>query len=209
MKVALTALLLSLSFQTLARDVSISDDCKECHQALRGMPGNSSLDEIAKITANPEMEKFGNSLCISMVNANVTGKDIVKTLQDQILQKLKITRSTPNYQDKIIAFWNRNKNYFVCKGKINSITRDQEHITKRALALGIEKHVFYKFLLNNPNTDVNAIEWHNGEAETVLDYIDKILSDPNAKDKYVIKDIKELREMLIDYFDAKKAEDIV
>jgi hypothetical protein len=53
----------------------------------------------------------------------------------------------------------KNHHDFICQGKVDSTTRSSEHLMKRAIALSIQNKVFYPFLLNNPNPDVNAIEW--------------------------------------------------
>jgi|GEM_PF-2425070 len=191
MKLTMTALLLFISLAAMAKNAP----------SLLNTP-------LPHIPANPEMEKFGNSLCISLVNATVTGKNTVKTMENKILIKMNLSRSTPSYQDKIIEFWNQNNRYFICKGKINSNTRDSEHIMKRALALKMHQHVFYKFLLKHRHTDVNAVEWVNGQPETVLDYLDNILADPKAEDKYIVRDIQRLRDVLSKVFNAKTAKEL-
>ncbi len=212
MKSVLIVLLFSLSLTVFAKEANLHDDCKECHNSLQGLPGNTALDEVAKLsnlTGDPKVREFAKDLCIDMMTAGERGQDIVKVMEDQILGYMKITRDTPKYQEKIISFWNANKNDFICEGKVDSATRETEHLMKRAIALSLHNHVFYKFLLNSPNTDVNAIEYVNGEPETVLDYLDDIIADPDSKKKFVLSDITNLRSMLVDYFNAKNAEDLV
>jgi hypothetical protein len=169
---------------------------------------NATADIKTTPVGDPEVREFARNLCRKMTFAGETGKDIVKTMEDQLLGYMKITRDTPNYTDKIIEFWNANKNDFICKGKVDSATRETEHLMKRAIALSLHNHVLYKFLLNHPNTDVNAIEYVDGEPETVVDYLNKILANPDASKKFVISDIEDVREMLIDYFNAKTAAEL-
>ena len=212
MKGVLVVLLFSLSLTVFAKEANLHDDCKECLNSLQGLPGNAALDEVAKLqnlTGDPEVREFARNLCRKMTFAGETGKDIVKTMEDQILGHMKITRNTPEYKEKIISFWNANKNDFICKGKVTSVTRETEHLMKRAIALSMQNHVFYKFLLKSKETDVNAIEYVNGEPETVLDYLDKILADPNASKKFVIADIERLQQVLVRVFDAKRAEELI
>lgn len=57
--------------------------------------GNNALSSLP---ANPEMEKISNSLCITLVNANVTGKDIVKNLEDEILTHLNVRRDSADHK---------------------------------------------------------------------------------------------------------------
>lgn len=208
MKRVLAILLLSLSFS-----ISAADDCVGCENKLQGMPTNNAINEVAKlgkIGGDLGIEKLAVRLCVNMVNANATGKDIVKVMEDQILEYMKISRSTPNYKDKIITFWNDNKNGFVCHGKMNSKTRETEHLMKRAIALSIHNKVFYEFLLDTEDVEINpnAVEYVNGQPETVVDYLDKILADPNSSRKYVISDIKRLRKDLVNYYGAKSAREL-
>jgi len=198
-------LLLSLSFSLYA-----ADDCVGCKKALPGMPGNAAIDEVAglgKVAGDP-MKKFGRDLCFLMVNADATGKDIVKVMEDQMLTHMKISRQTPDYKDKIISFWNANKNDFICHGKVHSGTRETEHLMKRAIALWIHNKVLTGFLLKSRAVDVNAIEYVDGKAETVLDYLDKIIADPKFTDKYVKSDILRLQKVLEKVFNGKRAHEL-
>jgi hypothetical protein len=181
---------------------------------------------------NPEVREFAKDLCIHMMTAGERGGNIVQVMEDQFLAYLNITRDTPDYKEKIIAFWNANKNDFICKGKVDSATRETEHLMKRAVALSIQNHVLYKFLLKNRGTDVNAIEyvtpvtppkygppppggvshaaWGVGEPETLLDYLNKILVSPPASYKQFVKsDVKRLREIILHHFNAKTAAELM
>jgi hypothetical protein len=192
-------------------------------------PEIASDPEVSKFGGETEIQKFAVSLCIDMASANSTGKDIVKVVEDKILSHIKISRATPNYNDKIITFWNENKNDFICKGKVTEKTRESEHLMKRAVALSIHNKVFYNFLLKSRATDVNAVEWvandtegrgradmHNvthapwgtGEPETIVDYLDKILADPEAAKVYVIDDIVRLRRVVKKVFNGKTAKEL-
>jgi hypothetical protein len=201
-----------------------------CALLITGFSARAQAASPPEIASDPEVREFGEHLCRMMAKANATGKDIVKTMEDQMLAYMNISRSTANYKDEIIKFYNANHHDFICQGRVDSTTRESEHLMKRAVALSIHNKVFYNFLLNNPNTDVNAIEWvigdpaaseylsemqkvthapwGTGEPETILDYLDKILADPEASIRYVISDIKRLRKMLIDYFNAKTAKEL-
>ncbi|EAQ99345.2 hypothetical protein [Congregibacter litoralis] len=184
-----------------------------------------------EVYAKDSVSEFGSTLCRRMSKANVTGKNIVQVMKDVLLQYTGISKSDPDYMDQIIAFYNENQNEFICRGKVDSTTRESEHIFKRAAALSIHSKVLYGFFLNNEHTQVNAVEylvpdpdapdystsiaklihapWGTGEPETFLDYLDKVLADPEADKRYVVSDIKALREMLIDYFGAKTADELI
>ncbi len=172
------------------------------------MPLSDVLANDSVAVGDVKVKEFAIKLCTSMVGANAEGKNIVKTMEGQMLAYIGITRNPLNYKDKIITFYNANHHDFICKGKVTDKTRETEHLMKRAIALSIHNKVLYDFLLNHPNTDVNAVEYLNGKPETVVDYLDTILADPNVNRKYVISDMKALREMLVDYFNGKKAIDL-
>lgn len=165
----------------------------------------SANDQLMHLPPNADMEQFGDKLCLGMVHDNVTGGNIVEGLENEFLTKMGISRETPDYQDKIIDFWNANSGYFICQGKLNSKTRVTEHIMKQAIAISSYDQLFYKFLLKKKKTDVNAVEWVNGEPESILDFIDKIFQDPDASDKYVLRDLQRLRKVLEKVFHAKTA----
>jgi hypothetical protein len=154
-------------------------------------------------------------------------------MEDQILGYLKITRDTPDYKEKIIAFWNANKNDFICKGKVDADTRESEHLMKRAIALSMQNHVFDRFFFdtdelefnynaieyvrpvpppkygNHPPGGVTHAAWGVGEPETVIDYLNKILANPASSAKFVISDIKDLRDSLREEFNAKTAAELM
>ncbi|MFT7687637.1 MAG: hypothetical protein ACI9FB_002994 [Candidatus Azotimanducaceae bacterium] len=58
------------------------------------MPGNAAIDEVAglgKIAGNSKVKAFGAKLYRRMVNADLTGKDIVKIPKHKILSYIKIS----------------------------------------------------------------------------------------------------------------------
>jgi hypothetical protein len=196
----LGALLFSLSFSLFAAD----------NNEPQELSGNAALDDVAKLqnlAGDPKVREFAKDLCLTMMNAGETGKDIVQVMENDILGYMEITRETPEYQEKIISFWNANKNDFICKGKVTSKTRETEHLMKRAIALSLHDKVFDGFFFNTDeyDFDYNAIELVDGEPETVLDYLDKVISDPDASKKYVVENIIELRNSLRDEFGAMYA----
>jgi hypothetical protein len=197
-----------------------------------GMVGVAVSSEAAEPTgfvSDPAVREFGERLCFIMVNANATGKNIVETMEDYMLDHLGLSRSTPDYGDKLIAYYNDHKNEFICEGRIHSGTRTSEHIMKRAIALSIHNQVFDEFFFDTENidVDVNAVEWvvpdpeassyqanlkhapwGAGEPETLIDYLDKALADPDASRKYVVREVQALREALIEQYNGKTAKEL-
>lgn len=183
--------------------------------------------ELGKMGGDPKVREFGDRLCYEMAEANARGKNIVETMEDYMLDHLGLNRSTPDYGDKLIAYYNDHKNDFICEGRIHSGTRTSEHIMKRAIALSIHNKVLYEFLLNNEHTDVNAVEWivpdpkasshqanlthapwGTGEPETVIDYLDKVIASPEFSRRYVESDILRLRRVIENVFNGKTAKEL-
>jgi hypothetical protein len=91
----------------------------------------------------------------------------------------------------------------VCTTEVFGL-KPPQHILKRVIDMGLNNNFNFIFELEE-NVNVNAVE--NGE--TVIDYIDSILSDPDKnKNRYVFRDLKDLKEVLIQYYGAKKANDM-
>ena len=82
----------------------------------------------------------------------------------------------------------------------------------RPINNAIKKLIFLSgltgFLLKSRAVDVNAIEYVDGKAETVLDYLDKIIADPKFTDKYVKSDILRLQKVLEKVFNGKRAHEL-
>ena len=71
--------------------------------------------------------------------------------------------------------------------------------------------ILIEYLLKDETTypiDVNVIQNINGTEETVLDYIDSILNDSTAHSRYEISEIREIREILVTFYNAKHASEI-
>lgn len=180
-----------------------------------------------------ELREFAKDLCIDMMTAGETGGDIVKIMEDQLLGYLNITRDTSNYNERIIRFWNENKNDFICKGRVDSATRESEHLMKRAVALSLIGTVFDEFFFNADELefDYNAVEyvipfssntgqspsigsvtngaWGIGVPETLLDYLNKIIADPMSRKKFVVEQVIDLRDSLKEEFNAKTAIELI
>ena len=181
----------------------------------------------------PEVRTFAKRLCLRMVTAGIRGQDIVKTMEDQLLGYLSITRDTSNYNERIIRFWNENTNDFICKGRVDSATRESEHLMKRAVALSLIGTVFDEFFFNTDELefDYNAVEyvipfssntgqspsigsvtngaWGIGVPETLLDYLNKIIADPMSRKQFVVEQVIDLRDSLKEEFNAKTAIELI
>jgi hypothetical protein len=191
---------------------SVAIASKAESSALEAKPLNNAIRQISSLETrdiNEKNRKFAQNLCLSVLSArNATGEDIPTLIRNEFAKFLNINPSDADYQSKVTTFWNDNQNDFICSGKINTQYRESEHLLKRMINLNEESNFFYNFLLDDMNVRVNAVEYVNGEPETVIDFIDKIVSDPQSSRYYSIVKLTKLKKMLIDYYGAKRAHDL-
>ena len=161
-----------------------------------------------------ELEEFASLICANARRLS-KGDSISKAgeiIEDDFISKFGIDKNDPNYKKLVAAVYNKYADCFICRDKPTKFTRNPEHFLKRVVSLGMYETILYDFLLYDEDEypiDVNTIEiLPNGEKETLLDYIDKILADPEVSKKYDVKEILDLRGLIIEDFGAKKASDL-
>jgi hypothetical protein len=118
-----------------------------------------------------------------------------------------------NYSNEIIAFWNNYSDKLVCSIEENDcycVIRNPQSVLKRAISLNLYYEIYFGYLMKfGPGKiDFNTIEIVNGERETILDYINTIISHEKFDEFYEQKNVLRLREGLIHHFHAIKAIDI-
>lgn len=201
-------LILVVSLSSYARHEGKDDNC-----GTKGVPAptrsTSMFSELNHAIKKEDLKVFANNLCY-MAEMSYGHDDAAKRIEDQILAKLKVTRNTPNYKQKILKFWNNTSPYLVCTvpSKLKPHARTPQHFMKRVLDLNMELTIFDEFLLYDSEElpiNVNAVETINGKRETVLDYLDSIINDKSKHKYYQMQVIRDLREILIDEYGAKKA----
>jgi hypothetical protein len=198
------------NFNAFAMESPVSDDCPSCHRSLSGMPMNGSLSDVEKIAnaRDPKLVELSNTICKRLSRYQAQGHSTPQEiLESNILSYLNISKDTPNYRKKITSFWNKNFSNLVCTWADFGMTAPQ-HLSKRIIDMDLHKQVYYKYLLRDKEIDINGIDIVDGRKETILDYIDGILADPEAGDKYNVKEIKKLKRMFVKHFDAKNARDL-
>lgn len=168
-------------------------------------------------TQSETMEALSNKICSDLVNAQeVTGESSAKVIERNLLKHLAIAQNAANANAKITEFWNENFEQLICTvGGLKN--RTPQHLLKRVIDMKLNSTVFYDFIfeldadgdIDNVNINVNAIEQTPNGPETVIDYIDAILSDPKNKTSYVFSEIKDLRDGLIEEFGAKRASELI
>ncbi|MEH6537832.1 MAG: hypothetical protein V7719_15630 [Psychroserpens sp.] len=173
---------------------------------------NTQAQNETKISEE-RMEDFIKNMCSAalafrIADASKAGQGV----EGLILNFLGTSKEDPNHKEIFTAFWNENSYRFICHEEgTTKYTRTPQHFMKRIVDLGMYKSVGYDFLLSDEDEypiDVNTIEIYNGKEETLLDYIDAILKDHKVESKYNVKEIKDLRDVIILDYNGKKASEL-
>jgi len=85
---------------------------------------------------------------------------------------------------------------------------------KRVIDMKLDHQVYFDFVFEldeEENEHINAISfsYETGQAGTIIDYIDSILKDPSNETKYVFHKMEDLKEVLIDEYNGKKASELI
>jgi hypothetical protein len=160
-----------------------------------------------------EMEALSNEICSELITAQeMTGENSAKVLEKILLKHLKLTKETADYKIKLTQFWNSNINQMICTTP-SVDAKSPQHVMHRVLDMGLVQQVFFNFIFEldyDEGINVNAVTFNNdtGQPETVIDYIDAILKDPSNETKYVFREVKDLRKMLIRWYKGKRASEL-
>jgi hypothetical protein len=160
-----------------------------------------------------EMEALSNEICSELITAQeVTGENSAKVLEGILLKHLKLTKQTASYKTQLTQFWNSKLNQMICTTP-SVDNKSPQHVMHRVIDMRLDQQVFFNFIFKldyDEGINVNAVTFNNdtGEPETVVDYIDGILIDSNNETKYVFWEIKDLREVLIDYYGGKRVSEL-
>jgi hypothetical protein len=126
------------------------------------------------------------------------GGEPVDFLEAAILDEIGVSLNDPNRSKLISDFFNSNHNKLICNKKSSQKFRDNEHLFKRAIAT--EKYDYIYHLAGNDeySVNLNAYEIVEGKKETLLDYVDMILDDPEKRKGFNIDELKLLRLTLVE-----------
>lgn len=196
-----------------AKAADPNENCKT--KALPILETQENLGDVKKLKdgiEDSEIKKVAKQLCSTLSLSLAQGsRETWQYIEDIMLKYLEIDKKTKNYKFLVSEFWNKYAQKFICIDD-HPLARTPQQFMKRVIDFGLQDDIFYNFLLFDEEEypiRVNHIEYYNGEPETVLDYIDSILKDPKNEKKYEFKQVKALREVLIEDYNAKKAREII
>ena len=200
-KVYLSIALFTLCFGAFAQ--SNEDGCIQCGVNLRGQPANTSnMEEIS-------IRLLADQICNAMIIYDTTGTGALhEAFELVILNHLNIDKNNnPNYWVNIRNFWNQHHEQMVCQSEAPGYDSPQ-HILKRVVEMGDASNFYFGYFLADRQVNVNAIEMRNGQPETVVDYLDTILEDPQSNLVYDLNEVRRLRSILVELMGARRAREI-
>jgi hypothetical protein len=160
-----------------------------------------SLSLLAQTGQEVKKQNDDDELASRICNASYLafgGAEPAKFLNAAILSQLGVDLNHPNRSQIISDFFNENHDNLICNGMSHKKHREYEHIFKRAIA-----HKEYGFLYHYAGNEEYSINFNtyeivDGKKETLLDYVDMILSDPVKRDEYNIDELKMVRLTLVE-----------
>ena len=208
---ALFSVIFLLSLTTFAM---AKEPCPgQCKRSLEGMPDTQEIDSLAKSSKQyakyvPNKEKLRSLAANICSKYGLRGNQIasgVKTLVKNYMIKHAGYKTTENKD--IVRFLNENKDYMTCgKEKKNYMmvafdNGAHNELFRRLFA----KDLYEKTDKKNTKVDINAVSLTgpNGTPETVLDYIDKVISTSKTRGAF-ISEVKRVKSMFTKHFGAKK-----
>jgi hypothetical protein len=172
---------------------------------------NTQAQNETKID-DARIEDLSIRICRSALTfRNASAKTAGESIEYMILKFLGTSKEDPNHKVILTKFWNENSEKLICYEGPEDETRNPQHFLKRIVDLGMYNSVLYDFLLYDEDEypiDVNTVEIYNGKEETLLDYLDQIISNPEKAKEYNIKEVKLLRLTILEDYNAKKASEL-
>jgi hypothetical protein len=127
------------------------------------------------------------------------GSTPVRTFERVILNEIGTTFDDPERFKKISDFINNNNKFLICVNETVPNHRKREHVLKRAIAF--QNYSYLNHLAENEDLysiDLNFYEIVDGKKETLLDYVNMIIADPEKLNDYDEDGLYELRDMFIE-----------
>ena len=152
-----------------------------------------------------EVAALGDQLCsLMMLQKNFGGSPHV-AFESGILKYLGIDKeNTTDYRNHVSQFWNQYHQYMICTTEMVGYETPQ-HLLKRVVEMNTIDSFYFSYFLEDESVNLNAIEWKKSEPETFVDYVDKIIADPNSEYFYDLAAVRQLRSFVVSRINGKRA----
>lgn len=153
---------------------------------------------------------LADQICDAMIAYDMTGiGPVTEAFEMMVLDHLGIDKaSTPTYRLDIREFWNAHHQEMVCVSASPGYPAPQ-HILKRVVDMRGTEDFYFDYLLQDRELNLNAVEQTERGPETLVDFLDRILSDPDAESLYDMSEVRRLRAFIVEQMDAKRAAELV
>jgi hypothetical protein len=162
--------------------------------------------ENGKVIGNDsENNALADNICGASYSAWQTGTP-VDSFESTILNEINVSYDDPLRAKKISDFINNNHDKLICSDDSLQKHRKREHVFKRAIAL--QSYYYFHHLAKSDDYSINMnfYEIVDGKKETLLDYVDMILNDPEKREMYNLNSLNNLRDTLEDLGVVKGSE---
>jgi hypothetical protein len=173
--------------------------------------GTEAAEGLASIINNIEGEfvdnELGNFVCATYYSS-LNSTNPTEDFDMKILEKLGEDKNSPNRKNIVGKFLNENHKNLICGEDSDARLRSNEPLLKRAIGRGeyglINNLMFFE---DDYKYNLNHYEIVDGKKETILDYIEKILNDPELLKRYDTDSLMVLHNDFIEY-EAKRGKEL-
>ncbi len=136
-------------------------------------------------------ESLADKVCTSLYIRGHNSSP-VSAFEESLLKHMGLPTDIPNKEKLISKFFNENNSKLICEDDVDEYIRENEHVLKRSIALGL-----YHFLSHAANSSEYELDWNfyeivDDKKETILDYLDMIIADKELALDYNIPELKSL-----------------
>lgn len=160
-----------------------------------------------------QIKRLSGRICGTLTDFAARDHDISMgdKIEEYLLKYSGVDRSLTGYKARLAEFWNTYSSDIICRAN-GSNSFPKQHFFSRAIIhdfpIWVFKDYFFNDSINFP-IDPNVITVNQyGQKETILDYIDRVLSDPDAADSLNDHHIKEIRDIIENDFGGKRVREL-
>ncbi len=165
----------------------------------------ANAKEVAKVDDTKRIKTLAQGICVMY---NLSGSNIAKDVKEMIVKYMAKYEGNKNPTGaQILQFLNTNKHKMTCRR--NGVEKNYMKVVfDRRAYRALFSELFFNDLKPKDGSvlpDVNAVSLtgSKGTPETVLDYMDRLISTNKGGRAYT-KQVKSLRKTFIKYLGAKK-----
>ena len=154
------------------------------------------------------VERLRADLC-SIVSIGAGFDQTIGSKLENALAKFgNLKKESPDFELRMAEIWNQNSHKMICNTS-NSGVYPKQHLFQRSVIKELHIPVLEDFFFRDENTfpiDPNTVSIdQNGVEETIIDYIENIIAEPDVLDKYNKSQIIGLRDIIKDLYGGKRA----